>query len=145
MGVRMMQKIVGTVLTALVLAMSGLATANAQDPLKVAPETYKKLTENNQIRVLEAQFKPGAKTAMHSHPERLFYLLTPGTLVIDREGKTPYEMNFKAGEALVLPAQTLATENNGDKTVRALIVELKADTKKRTRRPQRSRRGKKKR
>jgi quercetin dioxygenase-like cupin family protein len=93
--------------------------------LKVAPDIYRKLVENNHMRVLEATLKPGAKVGLHTHPEHLLYVLSDGTLVIKIQGKTPYEMTFKAGDAFLLPAQTRATENSGNKTVRVLVVELK--------------------
>ncbi|MBN8919612.1 MAG: hypothetical protein J0H62_02695, partial [Rhizobiales bacterium] len=70
--------------------------------------------------------KPGGKVGLHAHPEHLLYLLTDATLAIAQQGKTPYEMTFKAGEALILPAQIQSTENTGDKSVRALVVEIKS-------------------
>ena len=99
--------------------------ASAQDALTAAPKIFKKVMENDKIRVLEANFGPGDKAAPHSHPEHLFYMLTPGTLIIKPPGRTPYEMTFKTGEAVYLPAQTRATETGGDKALRALIVEIK--------------------
>lgn len=99
--------------------------AAAQDAVSVAPTVFKKVLENERIRVLEATYRPGTKVPAHSHPEHLFYMLSGGTLVMRPAGRTAYEMPFKAGEALYLPAQTRATENDGNATVRALIVELK--------------------
>jgi quercetin dioxygenase-like cupin family protein len=114
--------------TTLVVA-GGLAclamAARAQDALTAAPNIYKKVLENERLRVLEGTFKPGAKTGRHSHPEHLLYILTDGALVFKQEGKTPYEMTFKKGEAYSLAAQTLAAENDSDKEVRILVVELK--------------------
>jgi quercetin dioxygenase-like cupin family protein len=124
-----------------VLGMMWLGPAAAQDVLKVAPDAYRKLIENAHMRVLEANLKPGAKIALHSHPEHLLYLLTDGTLVIKIQGKTPYEMTFKVGDAFLLPAQTRATENNGEKPVRMLVVELKTGAAKPASRPHRPRRG----
>jgi quercetin dioxygenase-like cupin family protein len=99
--------------------------AHAQDALATAPAVYKKVLENERMRVLEGTFKPGAKTGRHSHPEHLLYILTDGALVFRQEGKTPYEMTFKKGEAYSLAAQTLVAENDSDKEVRVLVVELK--------------------
>jgi quercetin dioxygenase-like cupin family protein len=97
----------------------------AQDAVKTAPNVYRMVTDNPRVRVLEANFKPGDKVAVHSHPDHLFYMLSEGTLVLKPVGRTPYEMTLKSGEALFLPAQTRGAENDGDKTVRALIVEFK--------------------
>ena len=43
------------------------------DAVKVAPESYKVLLENDRVRVLEYRIKPGYKNAMHSHPDFLLY------------------------------------------------------------------------
>lgn len=99
--------------------------AFAQDAVTAGPNVYKKLMENDRIRVLEATFKPGDKVGPHSVSEHLFYMLSGGNLTIKPEGRTAYEMTFKVGESLYLPAQTRAAENDGDQTVRALIVEIK--------------------
>jgi len=115
------------VLSALGLWLVTTAAASAQDAL-TAPNIYRKVLENARVRVLEANFKPGAKSGTHSHPEHLLYMMSDGTLVFKQAGKTPYEMTFTAGEALFLPAQTGALENDGDKTVRALVVEFKQPT-----------------
>jgi quercetin dioxygenase-like cupin family protein len=112
-------------LTGCALVLLTAAAARAQDALTAAPDIYHKVLENPRVRVLEANFKPGAKAPPHSHPEHLLYMKTDGTLIFKQGAKTPYEMTFKAGEALWLPAQTGALENNGDKPVRALVVELK--------------------
>lgn len=112
------------------LTLAGLVSvagaAQAQDAVSVAPGIYRKVLENDRVRVLEATFKPGAKATVHSHPEHILYMISDGILVLKPAGRTGYEMTFKPGEALFLPAQTRATENDGDKTVRAVIVELKA-------------------
>lgn len=101
------------------------APVAAQDAMKAAPNVYRTVLDNARVRVLEANLKPGEKVPVHSHPDHLFYALSEGTLVLKPQGRTPYEMTLKTGEALFLPAQTRAAENDGDKTVRALIVEFK--------------------
>ncbi|HEX2216048.1 MAG TPA: cupin domain-containing protein [Xanthobacteraceae bacterium] len=97
----------------------------AQDALTSAPNVFKKVMENDRLRVLEATFRAGEKVALHSHPEHLFYMLSDGTLVLKPPGRTPYEMTLTRGEAIYLPAQTRAAENDSNRAVRALIVEFK--------------------
>jgi hypothetical protein len=53
------------------------------------------------------------------------YALTDGALVFTPPGRTAYELTFKAGEALWIPSQETATANEGDKEVRALVVEIR--------------------
>jgi hypothetical protein len=55
----------------------------------------------------------------------MIYMQTDGSITMKLPGKTPYQMILNAGEALFLTAQTRAEENDGDKEVRFLVVELK--------------------
>jgi len=114
-------------ITGLLAAALATATcaANAQDALSVGPGIYKKVLENDRMRVLEGNFRKGAKIGVHSHPDHLLYVLTDGALVFKPGGRTPYEMTFKAGEAFSLPAQSRALENDSDKDIRVLVIELK--------------------
>jgi hypothetical protein len=111
------------VVTAAVLA---LTFGSAQAQTTKSPGTDSKpLLENERMRVLEISFKPGAKTSTLSHPNRFVYALTDGSLVFSPPGKRAYELTFKAGEALWLPAEATATENDSGKEIRALVVEFK--------------------
>ena len=83
------------------------------------------MLDNDRVRVLQATFKPGDKVGMRNYPSHLMYPLTDGTLVFVPAGRTGYEVNFKTGEALWFPPLARATENDGDKEVRVLVVELK--------------------
>jgi hypothetical protein len=104
--------------------MTWLGAAQAQSS-KPEDSGSKVLLENAQVRVMEMRFKPGAKFETSNHPNRFIYGLTDGALLFSPPGKTPYELSFKSGEALWLPAQAITTQNEGDREVRALVVELK--------------------
>src|SRR5207248_1781090 len=69
-------------LGALALCFVGVAPARAQDPVQVAPNNFKVLLENDQMRVLDFHSK-GEKVPMHSHPTYLTY-------DISGSGKTIY-------------------------------------------------------
>lgn len=105
------------------IAMITAAQAQAPKPSNV--ETAAALLENDQVRVREMRFKPGAKTPASAHPSSFAYALTDGALVFAPPGRTPYELTFKAGEALWLP-QSTAAANETNQEVRVLVVELKA-------------------
>lgn len=111
------------IVTAAVLALT-IGAAQAQTAKSPGTDS-KPLLENERMRVLEMLFKPGSKTSTLSHPNRFVYALTDGSLVFSPPGKTPYELSFKAGEALWLPAEAMVTMNDGDKEVRTLVVEFK--------------------
>lgn len=112
-----------SVVVGLAFLVAGGATAVAQSNVP-APE-IKELLDNVQIKVMEMRLKPGARTASDNRPNSFVYSLTDGTLVFVPPGRTPYEMSFRAGEALWLPAQATALANEGDKEIRALVVEIK--------------------
>ncbi len=96
----------------------------AQDAAVVAPDSYKVLLDNDRVRVLEYQIKPGKKDAMHSHPAYIVYTITPGKFMFTLpDGKT-MERESKAGGVIFLEAETHSTENIGAEA-KGLIIELK--------------------
>ena len=105
---------------ALLLCLSGLVAA--QD---ASTAVYKQLLDNERVRVFEATFKPGAKLATRNYPSHLIYAPTEGTLIFIPAGRTGYEVNFKAGDAMWFGPLARATENDSDREVRVLIVEFK--------------------
>jgi hypothetical protein len=50
---------------------------SSQDPVATNPGKYKTVFENDRVRLLEFQDKPGDTTVMHHHPARLVYSLAP--------------------------------------------------------------------
>lgn len=112
-----------SVVVGLAVLVAGGASAMAQSNVP-APE-IKELLDNVQIKVMEMRLKPGARTTSDNRPNSFVYSLTDGTLVFVPPGRTSYEMSFRAGEALWLPAQATALANEGDKEIRALVVEIK--------------------
>ena len=95
------------------------------DPVKVAPNVYRVVFENERVRVLEAKAKKGQKSAMHKHPSNFVYVLESGQAKFTSpDGKTQ-KVQMKAGDALWFDEQEHASENVGTTTARALIVELK--------------------
>src|SRR5688572_18245068 len=94
----------------LVAALTFLPTSFLLAQTAAAPERAA-LLENEQIRVRELRLPPGAKTRAEPRPNTFLYALTDGALVFSPPGRTAYELSFKAGEALWLPAQETATSN----------------------------------
>ena len=94
--------------------------------MKVAPNTTKVLLENDRVRVLEVQQKPGEKLAMHSHPAYLVYSLSLGKAKFTSpDGKTIEGELNKAGAVNWHEAETHAVENVGTTDSRVLVIELK--------------------
>jgi quercetin dioxygenase-like cupin family protein len=100
-----------------------------QDPVKLAPEIYKVLLENDLVRVLEIHLKPGGHSPMHSHPAYIAYALTDSKVRFTlADGKTK-ELEMKAGEAAWSDAESHAVDNIGSTEARVLNIELKLYTK----------------
>ncbi len=110
------------------LSLAGLVggKAFAQDPAEVAPEIFTVLFENDQVRVAEVRFAPGAKIGTHSHPDHFVYPLADGQLKLSYADGTSKDMVAKAGEVLWGGAETHVSENVGPAEFHGLVVELKA-------------------
>ena len=102
----------------------GGITEKAQDPLKVAKNAYKFVMENDRVRVLEVQLKPGDKAAMHYHPDHVVYVLKGGKAKSTSSGKTEL-LDMKTGQAIFLKAQSHEAENPGKTDLALIVVELK--------------------
>ncbi len=94
------------------------------DPLEVAPKLYKKLFENDQVRVMDLRIPPGENVPEHSHPNHFVYAMSDATLQITKDG-TGQVVQPKEGQVLWLEAQTHSTTNTGSTEFHALVVELK--------------------
>ena len=102
-----------------------IVAAQAEGPKSVSALPGKPLLDNERMRVSEMRLSPGAKIGLPSRPDQFAYLLTDATLVFSTPGKTPYQLDLKAGEATLLPAQSTEAANDSDEEVRALLVEIK--------------------
>ncbi len=113
-------------LSAFILA--GYATA--QDVVKVAPNHYKVLVDNEYVRVVQNTLAPGEKDPIHIHPAGWYYVTSPGSMkVTSAEGKvTMWEP--KLGEQGWLNAEAPHTsENVGKNTLVWVLVEVKSASK----------------
>ena len=120
-------KIAGKVFAAVCAAVLIFAAGviYAQDVIKVAADSHTVLLENDQVRVLKVDMKPGQKVPMHSHPHNVAYYLTDGKVkLILPDGKTQ-ERDIKAGTSGWSEATTHAAENIGTTEFQEIQIELK--------------------
>src|SRR3954470_18136916 len=110
---------------ALVLCLSLVQTALAQDPVKVDPKHYTVVSENDKVRILKVHYGAHEKSVMHSHPDSVAIPMSDykGKFTL-ADGKTQ-EMNGKKGEAMFAPAGLHLPENVGDAAFDLILVELK--------------------
>lgn len=113
------------IILGMVLSLIFSTSALAQDPIEVGPHIYKKVFENDRVRVSEITFKVGDEIAMHSHPDHFVYVLTDGKLQLTYPDGSAKDLEAKQGEVLWTGAETHAGKNIGGAEFRALVVELK--------------------
>jgi hypothetical protein len=123
---------------ALLALLAGLGVSHevlAQDAALVQPRAYKVALENDRLRVLEFNSRPGmgvCGTGMHSHPAHLTVVLASAKVRVRLpDGKTFVGEN-KAGDVFWSDAETHEVENISGKDSRALLVELKSAAHRRT-------------
>ena len=102
-----------------------LSAAWAQDPVKVAPQNYKVLLENDRVRVLEALLKPSDRTPQHSHPARVVYILSDHSAIFrSPEGRVTHSVS-KAGDTVWRDRVIHSEESDGKTDSHAILVEFK--------------------
>jgi len=118
-----------TTVQAVIVEIKAGATAGAMpagdDPVTVGPKIYKKVFENDAVRVSQIKFKKGAKIPMHSHPDHAIYVVKGGKLRVTGADGTAQDLDLAAGQAVFSPAQAHSGENVEKSTVEAVIFELK--------------------
>lgn len=100
-------------------------TQSAQDPVVTDSDKYKVVFENEHVRVLDYQDKPGEKTNKHRHPAFVLYALSPFKRHIHLESGKVIVREFKTGDIIWSEEQIHIGENVGETDSHALIVELK--------------------
>lgn len=118
------RRIVLGLLPALLVA----ARASAQDAAVVQPRAYSVVFENDRVRVLEFNSRPGmglCGTGMHSHPPHLTVALSPAKVRVRLADGNVIVAENKLGDVFWSEAETHETENISGRNVRALLIELK--------------------
>src|SRR5712692_7937623 len=101
-----------------------MTTTASGDAVKVAPDVYTVLFENERVRVLDVRMAPGQSSPKHAHPDGVRYVLAPmKARFIGADGGAA-EAEIPAG-AVWRPAEMHAVDNIGTTDIRAVAVELK--------------------
>jgi quercetin dioxygenase-like cupin family protein len=103
--------------------------AEAQDPMKVGTGIYSLVFENERVRVCDIKFDPGEKIAPHSHPDHFVYVLSAGTLEVEKPDGSKTLLESAPGQVLWIPAETHWATNVGKTEFHAIVVELKEGAK----------------
>ena len=105
-------------------------SANTQieeiDPVVVSPGLYKVLFENEYVRVVEYEIPAGQKDNWHTHPAKVSYIVSGGTLKITTEAGESFIVDEETGAASWFEAVGKHYgENVGSTPVRIVFVEIK--------------------
>ena len=118
---------------ALLVLLPMLAIAeesSAQDAVQSQPQNYRVAFENDKLRVLDYNGRPGMGVCgdgMHSHPAHLTVLLSNGKVRVKTpDGKVEVRSDIPVGSVFWSNAETHEVENIGGSNVRVLIIELKS-------------------
>ena len=111
----------GAVLGCLCLA----PMVSAQDAVKVDPQHYTVVSENDQVRILKVHYGPHEKSVMHSHPATVAVFLTDAKGQFAFPDGKKQDFDVKAGQSQYQAATTHLPENAGDKGMEVIVVELK--------------------
>ena len=109
----------------LVAVLMGALAARAQDPVKVDPQHYQVMFENDSVRVLHIHYAPGEKSVMHSHPDSVIVFLEDQKAKMTHPDGKSEEMSGKKGDAVFSPAGANLPENIGSGPIEVILVELK--------------------
>ena len=97
----------------------------SDNAVSVAPDFYKVLMENDQVRVRGLDAEPGDKTSMHSHPAVVAHIVRGGSLTVTFPDGTSMPIEAEDGQATYMDAVTRGTEITGTSGVSGILVELK--------------------
>lgn len=101
------------------------APSHAQDPLKIYPENYTVLFENDDVRVMGFRLAKGATEITHQHPANVAVFLTEVNIRFTLPNGEKRMRVARAGEVSYSGPTAHASENIGSADARGIIVELK--------------------
>jgi beta-alanine degradation protein BauB len=98
---------------------------HVDDIVAISPDVHQVIFENDMIRLLEVNVKPGATVPMHTNPENINYILNGGTLRLVNPDGSVVDVQITARQVIAAPVGRHAVENIGPTAVRTLCIELK--------------------
>jgi quercetin dioxygenase-like cupin family protein len=114
--------ILASVFAGLVFSLAGASAQEVAKPNLLLSELVSGMPkgEKQQVRVLTATIKPGAKTVFHTHRFPVAVYILEGAFTLEMEGRSP--VTIKAGEAMVEPPNVKMTGYNHSQTEPMRVV-----------------------
>jgi quercetin dioxygenase-like cupin family protein len=118
-------------ISATLLIISPPAVAQQQvnqiDPVVVSSDKYRVLLENEHVRMVEYQIKPGERDNWHTHPAKASYVVSGGSLKITTEQGESFLVDEEEGSASWFgTVGKHYGENVGKTPVSIVFIEIKA-------------------
>lgn len=114
-------------LAALVLLLPIVASAQAPDVVAASPTQYTILLENEHVRVVQYTLRPGERDSVHSHPPKVSYVVSGGSLRVHLPGGIVIPVTDTTDEVAWGDAvRSHWVENVGTTLVRIVLVEVKS-------------------
>ena len=108
------------------VAQTTAAGVTAIDPVAVSPDRFKVILENAHVRVVEYVLLPGERDQWHTHPPKVSYVVSGGTLRITTDDGQSFLTDEKAGSASWMGTLGRHYATNVGKTpVRIVLIEIK--------------------
>ncbi|MEO7922820.1 MAG: hypothetical protein ABIR30_04025 [Chitinophagaceae bacterium] len=96
------------------------------DPVKILPDKFKILLENEHVRVVQYSLKPGEKDDWHTHPAKSSYVVSGGKLKVHLENGEIIFADEETGTASWMDyVGKHYVENIGNTTVTIVYTEIK--------------------
>jgi hypothetical protein len=103
-----------------------LAQLNAMDPVQAAPHIYRKVFENEYVRVLKVTDRNGQTAPVHSHPDRVGVFLSPCAWMEHGADGSDRMQSYRLGDVVWWEAETHGGEtSNVVQECSLLEIELK--------------------
>lgn len=97
------------------------------DAVRVSPDRYRVVLDNQEVRVVEYVLRPGERDLWHTHPPKVSYVMSGGSLRITQADGTSFVTDEKQGTAQWMNAVGRHyVQNVGATPVRILLVEVKS-------------------
>ena len=110
----------------LTAAVQTPAAVEQIDALKASPANFRLLLENERVRVVEYSIRPGERDQAHTHPARVSYVVSGGTLRVTTSDGRSMLFEEKAGDTTWSePTPRHFVENTGQTPVKIILVEVK--------------------
>ena len=108
-------------------AFAQTAAALAQiDAVTASPNHFRVLLENDAVRVIEYALQPGERDDWHTHPAKVSYIVSGGTLRVTTDEGQSFLSEEKAGEAVWAgPVGRHYVQNVGPTPVTIVLTEVK--------------------